>query len=394
MKTNKELYNISNNNINNIQQKREIFELSNKINKTLNLNNKTDNNIISINQINLLLTIEKDDINKDIYFLYKDFSKELNDSNAELFINQIKYKYNNYFKPEKEGIYNIKIKINKNITDCSHMFSNCKNITNIDLSPFDAKNVINMESMFEKCENLTNINLSNFNTKNVTNMMKMFFICQSLTNIDLSSFDTKNVTNMKSMFELCINLINVDLTSFDTTKLTDMENMFYKCENLENINLSSFDTKNVTNMRALFLHCEKLKNIDVTSFDTKNVINNMQWMFSNCMSFLNIDVSSFNTINVTNMSWMFSFCNFIDLDLSNFNTINVTSMENMFYGCGNLVNINISNFVFQKNCGIREMFPFKELRQIKLNKGINKKKILEIKEELHSCGAKAKIILV
>ena len=49
----------------------------------------------------MLLTIKNDDINKDIYFLYKVFSKELNDSNAELFINKIKFKYNNYFKPEK-----------------------------------------------------------------------------------------------------------------------------------------------------------------------------------------------------------------------------------------------------------------------------------------------------
>ena len=88
---------------------------------------------------------------------------------------------------------------------------------------------------------------------------------------------------------------------------------------------------------------------------------------------LNIDASSFNTINVTDMSLMFSFCNFIDLELSNFNIINVTSMRNIFYGCGNFENINLSNFVFQKKYGIREMFPFKELRQIKMNKRINKK---------------------
>ena len=40
------------------------------------------------------------------------------------------------------------------------MFYSCKNLTNIDLSSFDAKNVINMECMFEWCNNLKNVNIS------------------------------------------------------------------------------------------------------------------------------------------------------------------------------------------------------------------------------------------
>jgi hypothetical protein len=76
------------------------------------------------NEIKLSVKINKDDINKDIYFLdntddtyndikhYHDNLKELNESNTELYINDIKYKYKKYFKPDKEGIYIIKLKIN------------------------------------------------------------------------------------------------------------------------------------------------------------------------------------------------------------------------------------------------------------------------------------------
>ena len=157
--------------------------------------------------------IEKEDINKDIYFLDNTFGhdnlKELNEYNTEIFIDNKKYKYTKYFKPEKEGLYEIKIKFNINIKDCSFIFYDCSNLINIDLSSFDAENVTNMSNMFGGCYNLTNINLSSFDTKNVTNMYSMFYNCSNLTNIDLSSFDTKKVTNMHNMFYFCSKLNSV-----------------------------------------------------------------------------------------------------------------------------------------------------------------------------------------
>ena len=82
-------------------------------------------NKINKNEIKLKIKIEKEDINKDIYFLdntgskyyndgehHHDNLKELNELNSEIFINNKKYKYKKYFKPEKEGLYEIKIKFN------------------------------------------------------------------------------------------------------------------------------------------------------------------------------------------------------------------------------------------------------------------------------------------
>ena len=66
--------------------------------------------------------------------------KELNEYNTELYINDKKMKYKKYFKPEKEGIYSIILKININIKDCSYMFSYCNKLTDIDLTKAISRN--------------------------------------------------------------------------------------------------------------------------------------------------------------------------------------------------------------------------------------------------------------
>ena len=150
-----------------------------------------------INEIKLEIKINKDDINKDIYFLdntdciyndikhYHDNLKELNESNTELYINNKKYKYKKYFNPDKEGIYIIKLIFNIYIKDCSFMFCDCNNIINIDLSSFqDTKNVNDMSFMFFRCNSLESLpDISNWDTKNVNNMRYMFIGCDSLRKI-------------------------------------------------------------------------------------------------------------------------------------------------------------------------------------------------------------------
>ena len=160
-------------NINQINDNKEIINDLDKINNENDMEKKF-HNIVSIynkfNQIRLELKVENKDIGKDIYFLgdnIKKFSggkhkllKELNEKNVELFIDNKCYKFEKYFKPEKEGIYNILINLkNINLKDCSGMFFNCLNLTNIDLSNFDTSNINRMDYMFLDCNNLADINL-------------------------------------------------------------------------------------------------------------------------------------------------------------------------------------------------------------------------------------------
>ncbi len=151
-----EIINYNNNIIN------DINEINNnniqyKFNNIFNIYNK-----INTNEIQMIVKIEKDDIGKKIYFLdntddkkifvgyddnskaiyeehHHDFLKELNESNVELYINNKKYKYEKYFIPDKEGLYNIILKFHILINDCSFMFYKCSNITNINLSSFNTQ---------------------------------------------------------------------------------------------------------------------------------------------------------------------------------------------------------------------------------------------------------------
>ena len=351
-----------------IYLKYPINEYINDINTIIN--NEIINKELKNNEINMTIEIGKVDVNKDIYFLdntdgcsgidgiehHHDNLKELKESNVELFIDNKKYKYNKYFKPEKEGIYKIKLKINTIIKDCSFMFYNCSKLTDIDLSSFDTKNNRSMSNMFYLCSKLENINLSSLDTKNVTNMKELFYHCKKLVNINLSSFDTKKVTNMRNMFFGCHNLKDINLTSFNTKNVKDMNYMFSDCPNLMNIDLSSFDTEKVKDMSGMFSGCSKLTNIDLSSFDTKNVTS-MSHMFSGCFNLTNINLSSFDTRNVNSMSDMFSGCSKItNIDLSSFDTKNVNYMSRMFYGCTELTNINLSSFDTKNVNDMNRMF--------------------------------------
>ena len=239
----------------------EIIKVLNAINNKGNIKEKF-NHILSINnnlnQIRLTLKVEKEDIGKNIYFLGDSMEtysggkaillKELNNNNVELFIDNKKEKnYEKYFKPKKEGIYNILINLNINLKDCTGMFFGCRNLTSIDLSNFDTSNINHMGGMFNGCNNLANVNLKSFDTSSVEEMNFLFWRCNNLKSIDLSNFDTSNVTDMENMFVFCENLTTIDLSSsFNTKNVKNMIQMFAGCKNLKSIDLSDFDTSNVT----------------------------------------------------------------------------------------------------------------------------------------------------
>ena len=253
------------------------------------------------NKIEIKILIENYNSGEKVYFINL---KELNELNTELYINNVKKRYINYFIPERYGEYNIKIKFQFNLLSCQNLFENCSNITNINFVYFNTKNVTDMSGMFNCCSKLANLDLSLFNTKNVTNMSYMFNECEELKYIDLTSFDTKNVTDMNCMFDDCRNLTNLDLSNFITKNVTKMSFMFKGCENLINLNVSSFDTSKVTDMDYMFKGCNNLNDLDLSNFDTKNV-KDMSCMFSDCEHLSNLDISHFDMNNVKDKYNMF-----------------------------------------------------------------------------------------
>ncbi len=309
-------------------------------------------------KIEIYIDIKEDNANTQI-LNNKDFNYEqLKDS--IIYVDDKKYKFNTNFSLDKgkhkiiiifnniinnyKGLFKgnkdiIEIKfinlIIKNITDMAYMFSECSNLTNLDLSNFNTENVTNMNGMFYNCTNLTNLVINNFNTKKVIDMNGMFSFCSSLTNLNLSNFNTENVTDMAYMFRECSNLTKLVINNFNTENVTNMNRMFSFCSSLTNLDLSNFNTENVTNMAYMFSKCSNLKNLDLRNFNTENVIN-IAYMFSECHNLTNLDLSNFNTKNAIDMAYIFNEFSLLDyLNLSK---------EKMFDDYSNSINLNLNYF--------------------------------------------------
>ena len=205
-----------------------------------------------------------------------------------------------------EGVKNLNT---SEVTDMSHMFYKCSQLTTLNLSSFNTEKVTEMNSMFQECSQLTALDLSNFNTANVTDMKYMFYDCLRLKSLKLSSnFNTAKVTNMSYMFSGCSSLTSLDLSNFNTAKVTKMHYMFNSCSQLTSLNLSNFNTAKMTDMHDMFRYCSQLTSLDLSSFNTAKVTD-MSYMFYSCSQLTTIYVSdSFTTDGVTSSSDMFTYC--------------------------------------------------------------------------------------
>jgi surface protein len=156
-----------------------------------------------------------------------------------------------------------------------------------EVSTLDTSYFTKMENMFSNCKNLTSLDLSSFNTSNVTTMYNMFAYDEKLTTLNLSNFDTSKVTNMSSMIYYCRTLSTLIFNNdWDTSKVTTMYNMFAYDDKLKSLDLSSFDTSNVTNMSQMFVSCSSLQKLDIRNF-TFDKVTSYSNMFSsvpaNCL---------------------------------------------------------------------------------------------------------------
>ena len=310
---------------------------------------------------------------------------------------------NGFFKRLKnlEKITGLEYLNTEKVTDMQKMFSNCKNLSSLDLSNFNTEKVTNMSGMFYYCNKLSSLDLSNFNTEKVTNMSGMFFGCSALTTIYASdNFKTDKVTVSSNMFGGCTNLKGYDSSKIDHTyancsttgyftpgcayaefdnatktltfrykrvkpegaydlNVGDNDPGWYaQRENIEKVVFdASFANARPTSCYRWFYKCTSLTEIEgIENLNTQNV-ENMRYMFTSCIKLKSLDVSKFNTANVTHMSNMFEDCEELSsLDLSNFDTQNVKYMDKMFRNCNSLTSLDLSNFDTQNLNFMSQMF--------------------------------------
>ena len=261
------------------------------------------------------------------------------------------------------------------VTDMQKMFSNCKNLSSLDLSNFNTEKVTDMNKMFYKCNKLSSLDLSNFNTEKVTNMSGMFFGCSALTTIYASdNFKTDKVTVGSNMFGGCTNLKGYDSSKTDHTYANCGTDGYFTpgCAYAEFDNATgtlTFRYKGVKPAGAYDLNVESNNpgwedqkgNIKKVVFDASFAIarpTSCCWWFANCFYLTEIEgIENLNTQNVTDMRDMFTCCYALtSLDVSNFNTQNVEDMTDMFLGCEKLSLLDLSNFNTERVESMSSMF--------------------------------------
>ena len=192
-----------------------------------------------------------------------------------------------------EGLNNVTLVFDKEITSTQQMFECRSNIKEIDLTHFISSKLTNMNKMFFQCTDLEKITFGkNFDTSSVENMENLFADCFKLTSIDISSFNTSSVTTMNSMFRQMNKITSLDVSSFNTSKVVDMYDMFGYCYELESLNLSNFDTSNLKIMQGMFYSCSKLKSLDLSNF-IGDSITTLESTFSLCYSLEYLNLANF-----------------------------------------------------------------------------------------------------
>ena len=139
----------------------------------------------------------------------------------------------------------IELNWNTDLSSTVSMFENCINITEVDLSHFDASQLKTTYYMFRGCSSLTSVNLSNFVAKNLLDIEEMFKNCSSLTSLDLSNFYTSNVHWIDRLFYGCTNLEYINLKNFDESQLTAVSKYEKMFENIpSNVVICINESKN------------------------------------------------------------------------------------------------------------------------------------------------------
>lgn len=108
-------------------------------------------------------------------------------------------------------------------------------------------------SMFSECINLTELDLRGLDTSNIVYMGNMFYNCTNLTELDLRGWDTSNVTKMEGMFKNCENLVTVH-GILNCDKASNTNSFILGCVNLETIYIKNFNTPR----NNIFSDCVKL----------------------------------------------------------------------------------------------------------------------------------------
>ena len=298
-------------------------------------------------------SIERRNLNENKEQILGEDFKDLNTSNAIIYINGTKTKFDKYIPIKSSTPVKVEISFLRNLTTLKDMFKGCNKIKSVVLKDMDIDDISDTSSMFEECTSLNDIKFDNTTISNITNTSKMFKGCSNLNKIEIEKFSTDNVKDMSQMFDGCSSFDNNNfIEELSTKNVESMNEIFSGCSKITSLDLSKYDTSNTKNMSGMFKGMTNLENLKVNSFNTEKV-EYMNEMFEGCSSIKKLDLSKFNTSKVKNMDKMFSSCSkLFDLDVSSFKLSNCNSINNMILNTKEILKLSIENDEIKNRLGI------------------------------------------
>ena len=116
----------------------------------------------------------------------------------------------------------------------------------VDISGWDTSNVITMEDMFCCCKKLKKIiGIENLDVSKLEYTNHMFYECKNLVELDLTNWNPISLQNTYDMFYDCSNLkIIKNIENWQLPNIKDIRYMFGGCTKLD-VDLSNWDLTNI-----------------------------------------------------------------------------------------------------------------------------------------------------
>jgi len=135
-----------------------------------------------------------------------------------------------------------------NFSSFNGTFSDCSNLTTVNIDNSVFLNVSNMANMFNNASSF-NSDISGWDVSSVTDMEGMFFYASSF-NSDISAWDVSSVTTMYGMFNSA-SAFNSDISGWNVSSVTTMNSMFSLATSF-NQNVGNWNVSNVNDMTDMF----------------------------------------------------------------------------------------------------------------------------------------------
>ena len=183
------------------------------------------------------------------------------------------------------------------VTTMYNTFYGCNKLTTLDLSGWNIDNVTTIETMFAYCSSLvTVIGLNELNVSGIDNMGGLFTDCSNLTEINISSWDVSKVTNFGAVFRRCPKLTNIDVSKWNTSSGVIMSGIFTNCSGLLELDLSSWDMSHASSVSQMFYGCSSLMKLKMGSNLNQDAVTT--YWFGKCNSLIDVQLTDFDTYTI------------------------------------------------------------------------------------------------